>query len=40
MESSILNGASEDSGSEDGAGKVEISWFDNFVDRKNISLDD
>ena len=36
----MLNGASDESGSEDERNKVDIAWFDNFVDRKNISLDD
>lgn len=40
MEAKILNGGSEESGSDDEKVNVEISWFDNFVDRKNISLDD
>lgn len=40
METSILNGASDDSGSEDETKKVDVAWFDSFIDRKNIALDD
>ena len=38
MEANVNMGMSDSD--DDSQAKVDVSWFDNFVDRKNISLDD